>query len=74
MGVFPSNLNSLSSGRNVAILSGVFLNANIFQTICRMETEIASFKGGELPISNNTSFNAITSLLDVITCIHLHKL
>ena len=27
--------------RNVSILSGVVLNANIFQTIHRMETEIA---------------------------------
>jgi hypothetical protein len=46
----------LSSGQNVAILSGVVLNANIFQTIHRMETEIASVKRGERPLSNNTSF------------------
>jgi hypothetical protein len=32
------------------------LNANIFQTIHLMETEIASFKRGERPLSNNTSF------------------
>jgi hypothetical protein len=48
------------------------LNANIFQTIHR--TEIASFKRGELPLSNNTSFNVITSLVDAITRIKLHKL
>jgi hypothetical protein len=64
----------LSSGQNVAILSGVVLNANTFQTIHHMETEIASFKRGELPLSNNTSFNVITSLVDVITHINLHKL
>jgi hypothetical protein len=64
----------LSSGQNVAILSVVVLNANIFQTIHHMETEIASFKRGELPLSNNTSFNVITSLVDVITHINLHKL
>ena len=46
----------MSSGQNVAILSGVVLNANIFQTIHRMETEIASVKRGERPLSNNTSF------------------
>jgi hypothetical protein len=45
-------LNSFSSGRNVAFLSGVVLNANIFQTIHRMETEIASFER-ELPLSND---------------------
>ena len=67
-------LNSFSSGRNVAFLSGVVLNANIFQTIHRMETEIASFERGELPLSNDTNFNFITSLVDVITCINLHKL
>ena len=33
-------VNSFSSGWNVSILSGVVLNANIFQTIHRMETEI----------------------------------
>ena len=49
------------------ILSGVVLNANIFQTIHRMETEIASFERGELPLSNDTNFNFITSLVDVIT-------
>ena len=58
----------------IAILSGVVLNANIFQTIHRMETEIASFERGELPLSNDTNFNFITSLVDVITCINLHKL
>jgi hypothetical protein len=55
--------NSFSSGRNVSILSGVVLNANIFQTIHRMETEIASFERGELPLSNDTNFNFITSLV-----------
>jgi hypothetical protein len=43
--------NSFSSGRKVAILSGVVLNAYIFQTIHRTETEIASFKRGGLPLS-----------------------
>jgi hypothetical protein len=66
--------NSFSSGRNVAILSGVVLNANIFQTIHRMETEIALFERGELPLSNDTNFNFITSLVDVITCMNLHIL
>jgi hypothetical protein len=32
-----------------------------------METEIASFERGELPLSNDTNFNFITSLVDVIT-------
>jgi hypothetical protein len=58
---------SFSSGRNVSILSGVDLNANIFQTIHRMETEIASFERGKLPLSNDTNFKFIASLVDVIT-------
>ena len=40
-----------SSGRKVAILSGVVLNPYIFQTIHRTETEIASFERGGLPLS-----------------------
>jgi hypothetical protein len=68
------NFNSFSSGWNVAILSGVELNTNIFQTIHRMETEIASFERGELPLSNDTNFNFITSLVDVKMCINLHRL
>jgi hypothetical protein len=48
--------NSFSSGRKVAILSGVVLNAYIFQTIHRTETEIASFERGGLPLSNDTNF------------------
>jgi hypothetical protein len=44
-------LNSFSSGRKVAILSGVVLNAYIFQTIHRTETEIASFERGVFPLS-----------------------
>jgi hypothetical protein len=59
--------NSFSSGWNVSFLSGVVLNANIFQTIHRMETGIASFERGELPLSNDTNFNFITSFVDVIT-------
>ena len=43
--------NSFSSGRKVAILSGVVLNAYIFQTIRRTETETASFERGGLPLS-----------------------
>ena len=43
--------NSFSSGRKIAILSGVVLNAYIFQTIHRTETEIASFERGGLPLS-----------------------
>jgi hypothetical protein len=39
-----------SSGRKVAILSGVVLNPYIFQTIHRTETEIASFERGGLPL------------------------
>jgi hypothetical protein len=62
--------NSFSSGQNVAILSGVVLNANIFQTIHHMETEIALFERGELPLSNDTNFNFITSLVDITTCIN----
>jgi hypothetical protein len=52
LGVFhePSVLNSFSSGRKVAILSGVVLNAYIFQTIHCTETEIASFERGGLPL------------------------
>jgi hypothetical protein len=38
-----SDFFKLSSGRKVAILNGVVLNAYIFQTIHRTETEIASF-------------------------------
>jgi hypothetical protein len=60
-------VNSFSSGWNVSFLSSVVLNANIFQTIHRMETEIASFERGELPLSKDTNFNFITSLVDVIT-------
>jgi hypothetical protein len=65
--LFPDacTFNSFSSGRNVAVLSGVVLNANIFQTIHRMETEIASFERGELPLFNDTNFNFITNLIDV---------
>ena len=40
------NKVKFSSGRKVAILSGVVLNAYIFQTIHRTETEIASFEKG----------------------------
>ena len=65
---FIRHINSFSSGRDVAILSGVVLNANIFQTIHHMETEIASFERRELPLSND--FNFITSLVDIITCIN----
>ena len=57
-------LNSFSSGRKVAILSGVVLNAYIFQTIHRTETEIASFERGGLPLSNDTNFNFIPSLVN----------
>jgi hypothetical protein len=32
-----------------------------------METEIASLERGELPLSNDTNFNFITSLVDIIT-------
>ena len=50
--IFPVwTLNSFSSGRKVAILSGVVLNTYIFQTIHRTETEIASFERGGLPLS-----------------------
>jgi hypothetical protein len=59
-----SFLNSFSSGRKVAILSGVVLNAYIFQTIHRTETEIASFERGRLPLSNDTNFNFIPSLVN----------
>jgi hypothetical protein len=51
-----ASLNSFSSGRKVEISSGVVLNAYIFQTIHRTETEIASFKRGGLPLSNDTNF------------------
>jgi hypothetical protein len=64
-GCFYKLINSFSSGQNVSILSDVVLNANIFQTIHRMETEIASFERGELPLCHDTNF--ITSLVDVIT-------
>ena len=57
-------INSFSSGRKVAILSGVVLNAYIFQTIHRTETEIASFERGGLPLSNDTNFNFIPSLVN----------
>jgi hypothetical protein len=56
-----NSFQSFSSGRNVSILRGVVLNANIFQTIHCMETEIALFERGELPLSNDTNFNFITS-------------
>ena len=56
--------NSFSSGRKVAILSGGVLNAYIFQTIHRTETEIASFERGGLPLSNDTNFNFIPSLVN----------
>ena len=59
-----NNINSFSSGRKVAILSGVVLNAYIFQTIHRTETEIASFERGGLPLSNDTNFNFIPSLVN----------
>ena len=54
---YYTNSTSFSFGRNVAILSGVLLNANIFQIIHRMETEIASFERGELPLSNQFLFH-----------------
>jgi hypothetical protein len=56
-------INLFSSSRKVAILSGVVLNAYIFQTIHRTETEIASFERG-LPLSNDTNFNFIPSLVN----------
>ena len=61
---FTSLINSFSSGRKVAILSVVVLNAYIFQTIYRTETEIASFERGRLPLSNDTNFNFIPSLVN----------
>ena len=57
-------VNSFSSGRKLAILGGVVLNAYIFQTIHRTETEIASFERGGLPLSNDTNFNFIPSLVN----------
>jgi hypothetical protein len=57
-------INLFSSGRKVAILSGLVLNAYIFQTIHRTETEIASFERGGLSLSNDTNFNFIPSLVD----------
>jgi hypothetical protein len=63
-GVTGVCINSFSSGRKVAILSGVVLNAYIFQTIHRTETEIASFERGGLPLSNDTNFNFIPSLVN----------
>jgi hypothetical protein len=44
----PSSINSLSSGQNVAVLSGV-LNANIFQTIHRSKEE--NFHFPTIPVS-----------------------
>jgi hypothetical protein len=57
-------LNSFSSGRKVAILGGVVLNAYIFQTIHCTETEIASLERGGLPLSNDTNLNFIPSLVN----------
>jgi hypothetical protein len=53
-----------SPGRKVAILSGVVLDAYIFPTIHRTETEIASFERGGLLLSNDTNFNFIPSLVN----------
>jgi hypothetical protein len=62
--ILVGSVNSFSSGRKVAILSGVVLNAYIFQTIHRTETEIALFERGGLLLSNDTNFNFIPSLVN----------
>ena len=59
-----NNLTHSHPVEEVAILSGVVLNTYIFQTIHCTETAIASLERGGLPLSNDTNFNFIPSLVN----------